>query len=520
MGKKKKFIVVDGNALIHRAFHALPPLTTKNGELVNAVYGFVTILFRVIKDLNPEYAAVTFDKGKKTFRHKEYKEYKATRKKTPQELIDQIPKVKEIVKAFNIPIYEDSEYEADDLIGTICKKFDTPDIDTYIVTGDMDALQLVDANTKVYTMKRSVKDIVIYDIKGVKERYDGLGPDQMIDYKALRGDPSDNIPGVMGIGDKGAINLLKEYKTLDEIYKNLDKIKGSTHDKLEKEKDNAYLSQHLATIITDAPLEINLKDCELGDYNRDRLYELLQEYQFKSLLAQINKVPAIQPQKSLFDKKEEEEVIKTKDTYYLIDDQKGLDDLVKKLDKVKEFAFDTETTGLNIVEAELVGMSFSFKEDEAYFVYYDEKLDYSKLKRVFLDKDKLVVAQNLKFDYRVVEKIGILVGAPFFDTMVASYLLNPGSRQHKLDTMAFNMFGYEMQPITDLIGKGKDQISMKEVPKEKLNFYACEDADYTFRIYKKLTKEIKEKKLEKLFDDMEMPLIPVLAIMEDNWVKL
>ncbi|MBU0732157.1 DNA polymerase I [Patescibacteria group bacterium] len=529
MAKKKKFIVIDGNALIHRAFHALPPLKTKDGELVNAVYGFVTILFRVIKDLKPEYAAVTFDVGKDTFRHKKYKEYKATREKTPQELYDQIPKTKEIVKAFNIPMYENPDYEADDLIGTICKKFDTPDIDTYVVTGDMDALQLVDKNTFVYTMKRSVSDTVIYDIKGVEERYGGLGPDQMIDYKALRGDPSDNIPGVKGIGDKGAINLLNEYKDLDGIYKNIDKIKGAMHDKLEKDKDNAYFSKDLATIVRDVPLEITLKETELGEYDREKLIELFQEFQFKSLLSQIEKVPAMQAQQSLFGSSEGvsagghgdvrfQACLKNKN-YHLIDDNKKLDDLIKKLDQQKEFAFDTETTGLDLMEAKLLGISFSFKEDEGYYVAVD-RVDIKKLQPIFLKEGVKKIAHNLKFDWRALGHAGLEVKDEFFDTMVASYLLNPGTRQHKLDTIAFNLFGYEMMPIADLIGKGKDQISMEDVPIEKLYPYACEDADFTYRIYKKLSEELKEKNLEKLFEEIEMPLIPVLAVMEDNGVKI
>src|SRR4030042_4231747 len=244
---KQKFILIDGNALVHRAFHALPPLTTKEGELVNAVYGFLTIFFKALKEIKPTYVAVTFDLAKKTFRNEMYAEYKATRVKAPQEPYDQIPKIKELLKLFNVPIYELEGFEADDVIGTIChlKTVNRPDIETMIVTGDLDTLQLIDDNTKVYSLKRGLSDTIIYDEKNVQQRFNGLKPNQMIDYKALKGDPSDNIPGVKGIGEKTAINLLKQFETLDNLYKNIDskKISESVREKLIDHKEEAYLSQ-------------------------------------------------------------------------------------------------------------------------------------------------------------------------------------------------------------------------------------------------------------------------------------
>ncbi len=241
--------MIDGNALIHRSFHALPPtMTTKKGEMVNAVYGFATVLLKALKEFKPDYVVLTLDKSGPTFRHKEYKEYKATRVKAPDDLYAQIPRVRELAEAFAIPVFAESGFEADDLIGTITKKVDG-DIEKIIVTGDMDTLQLVDDNTKVYTMSRGLSDSVLYDAKAVKARYD-LKPEQMIDYKALRGDPSDNIPGVKGIGEKTAVELLKEFKTLDGVYKNIKskKIKDRIRELLQEYKDDAQMSKSLATI--------------------------------------------------------------------------------------------------------------------------------------------------------------------------------------------------------------------------------------------------------------------------------
>lgn len=515
--KKEKFIIVDGNALVHRAFHALPPtMKTKDGQMTNAVYGFVTILFKVLKELKPKYGCVTFDVDKKTFRHKEYKEYKATRKKQPDELYEQFPIVKEIVKAFNIPIFEQAGYEADDLIGTITNKVDG-EVEKFIVTGDMDTLQLVDESTKVFTLKKGVKDTIIYDIKGVKERYDGLGPEQMIDYKAIRGDASDNIPGVRGIGDKGAIALLKEYETLEGVYKNIDKITGANQKKLIENKEEAELSKKLATIVRDMPVSIDLKKCELEDYKKQEVIEVLQKYEFKNLMIQLQNVPQFKPQQSLFATSEEKSREIKNDNYYLIDNDKKIKSFLAKLKQQKIFALDTETTSLDFISNKLVGLSFSWKKGEAYFVLAKHA---KELKSILEDPDYKKIGQNIKFDMHSLKNAGIDLQGIIFDTMLASYILNPGSRQHSLDKQVFSEFGYEMMSYEDLCGKGKKQISILEVPKDTLNFYACEDADYTWQLYKKLDKQLKEKDLYNLFKKIEMPLIDVLAAVERNGVVI
>jgi len=297
--EKKRLIVIDSNAVIHRAFHALPPLTTKKGELVNAIYGFLLVFFKAIKEFQPDFVVATFDFPAPTFRHEKYKLYKATRKKAPQELYDQIPKIKEILEGFNVQIFEKQGFEADDLIGTISKaapkKQILPEIETIILTGDLDALQLVDKNTKVYALRKGLKDTVLYDKEGVKEKYDGLTPEDLIDYKALRGDPSDNIPGVPGVGEKTAIFLIKEFGTLENLYKELEQnsekakeIKESLRKKLLDYKEQAFISKMLAEINQSVPIEFDLEKCRWPDYNKDRVIQLFKNYEFQTLIDRLS----------------------------------------------------------------------------------------------------------------------------------------------------------------------------------------------------------------------------------------
>ena len=286
----KKLVLIDGNALVHRAYHAIPPLTTKKGEIVNAVYGFISILFKVLNDLKPDYVAATFDLAGPTFRHEEFGEYKATRAKAPQELYDQLGRVKQVLGALNIPIYEKSGYEADDVIGALAKQSNEnkkEEIETIIVTGDLDTLQLINKKTKVYTLRKGIKDIILYDEKAVVDRFHGLVPGQMADYKGLKGDPSDNIPGVPGVGEKTAIELLKEYKTIENLYENLGVLPQKIGDKLEENKDQAFFSKYLATIKTDVPVALDLEKCVLHDYDEEKAKELFEELEFFSLIKRL-----------------------------------------------------------------------------------------------------------------------------------------------------------------------------------------------------------------------------------------
>lgn len=523
--KKQKFIIIDGNALMHRAWHALPPLKTKQGEIVNAVYGFTTTLLKTIKDIKPTYIAVCFDTAAPTYRHKEFKEYKAKRVKKEPEFYSQFGRIKELLEAFNFKIYEKDGYEADDLIGTISKNSSIdkdPNIENIILTGDLDTLQLIDENTKVYTLKRGITDIMIYDEKAVKERYEGLRPDQLIDYKALRGDPSDNIPGVPGIGEKSALELINKFKSLDELYKNLNKVgKERIREKLEQNKKAAYLSKDLVTIQIKAPIKFKLEDCQIKEMNRNKIIKLLQEFEFKSLLPRIQSLGIDKSEQDHKDIKMEREKLAKK--YILLKD-KDLTGFINKLVKQKAFCFDTETTDLNTFKAKLLGISFCWQQGTAYYLpatLFNSAFE--KLKSIFIDPDIKKFGHNLKYDMHILSRQNIEVKGAAFDTMIASYLLNPGSRTHDLDTAVFTHLGHQMIPLSELIGekkRGQMQLSLAIVPQEKLAEYSCEDADFTFRLFKYFEPLLKKDKTYQIFEKIEMPLLPVLIDMENNGVKL
>lgn len=532
--KRERFVIIDGNALIHRAFHALPPLTTKKGEAVNAVYGFSSILLKVLKELKPDYIAATFDLAAPTFRHAEFEAYKAHRVKAPQELYDQIPRVKEVVRAFNIPIFEQEGFEADDLIGTVAKKLSGKPIDVTIVTGDMDTLQLVNDQTRVYTLKKGIGETTTFGPQEVEERY-GLQPEQMVDFKALRGDPSDNIPGVPGIGEKTASELLQLFGSVDALYKAIDansqkleKIKPRVLELLKAHRKQADVSRKLATIVQNVPVDFALDECLTKSYDRTKVVQLFQDLEFKSLLAKLPTMDVFlqatlpQGQQALVPKSAT--ASKSKAAYHVITTEDALGNFLTLLSKVRRLAVDTETTSLDVIEAELLGVSFCWKEGEAYYVDLSHNKGKTWLKKLvaFLAHHAVEkLGHSMKYDYQVLKRAGATLHPLTFDSMIASYLLNPGARQHSLDNLAFTEFGYAMMPITDLIGKnGKNQLPMREVPVEKLGWYSAEDADFTFRLSRKLASELEEKKATGLFTKIEMPLIPVLAEMELAGVKI
>ena len=543
-------MVFDGNALIHRSFHALPlTLTTKKGEIVNAVYGFTAVLLKAIREFRPDYIVLTLDRKAPTFRHKEYKEYKATRVKAPDELYSQVPRVKEIARAFNIPIYEKDGFEADDLIGTIAAEVDGS-IEKIIVTGDLDALQLVNEHTKVYTMKRGLTDSVIYNEKAVEQRY-GLSPGQMIDYKALRGDPSDNIPGVRGIGEKTATDLLRNFKTLENIYENIDskKIKDRISGLLKEYKKDAFMSKRLATIKCDVKIKFKIEDAEFVDFDYEKIIKLFSELEFKSLLPRVKEI-ACQPSFGKQEDKSNKEIDKFERNkkmfkYVLVDDGKKFDKFLRELKKQREFAFDTETSSLDPLTAELLGISFSWKRGEAYYIKtadgrqqtaddnlfgYASNVNASgtqnfvpilnKLKPILEDEGIKKFGHNIKYDIKVMACNGINAHGVEFDTMIASYLLNPGTRQHNLDALAFTELGYQKITKEDLLGKGKERIKFVDIKIERLFNYSCEDADFTYRLAKKLLPELKRQKLYKLFNEIEMPVVYVLVDIEMNGIKI
>ncbi len=542
-----KFIIIDGNALIHRSFHALPPtMTTKDGRLVNAVYGFTSFILRAFLELRPEFVVLTLDRPAPTFRHEQYTEYKATRTKAPDELYEQIPLVKEVAKVLDIPIFELDGYEADDLIGTITQKAAAEtDWHSIIITGDMDTLQLINTRTSVYTMSRGLNESVLYSDKEVQERY-GLRPNQIIDYKALRGDASDNIPGVKGIGEKGATELLQNFETLDGVYAaaeaSNEKIKPRLRELLLAEKDQAYLSQNLATINREAPIQIKWEEFRLDSFDENQAITLFQELEFRSLLGKLKQVKNLHQSDATAAQTENYQDKFTRNQaekkYQLISDETSFNKFLKELKKQAAFALDTETEGLNPLDAQLLGLSFSWQAGSAYYLHLGaqtaENIDlfsYQKEKksthawlkqlRPILEDEKIKkYGHNLKFDYRVLNSHGIKLQGINFDSLLASYLLNPENRQHNLDSVSFRSLGWEKISTEELIGKGKEAVAFSQVPAEKMAQYAGEDADCAWQLQKILSQELKSVDLDKLFYNLEMPLLNVLAKMEDRGIKL
>ena len=565
---KNRYMLIDGNALIHRGYHAVPGLTNKAGEPTGAVYGFVSILLRAIKDLKPTHIACSFDLAGPTFRHEEYAEYKGTRVKADQELYDQIPKVKDVVRGLNIPIFEVKGFEADDVLGTLAteiSKGNGHSCDVMIVTGDMDTLQLVNKCVKIYTLRKGITDTAVYDEEAIINRF-GLTASQMIDYKALRGDPSDNIKGVRGIGEKGAIDLLKQFHSIDNLYKAIhadqvgDKIKPRILGLLTDQEESARQSYRLATIVTNVPLEIEIPAYEFTQKYLTQVTEIFKELEFKSLLDKLprNYLGLVEkPTAKKIDTADELSVssrattrdpepmhsavldsgsqlrqgfvgqaeagmtpsAKFKQDYQLIDTPAKLEKVIKDLGKAKIIALDTESTSLNIIDADLVGLSLAVKEGMAYYIPADLVQSNSELKNI-LESNLSKIGHNIKYDYLILQNADVVISGIGFDTMIASYLLNAGTRQHKLDTLAFNELGYQMQPIEDLIGKGKTAITMDQVPVEKVSWYAAEDVDMTLRLKNVYEPQLKEEGLDTLFRDIEMPLIPVLASMERTGIKV
>lgn len=514
----KTFLVIDANSLLHRSYHALPPFTTKDGTVVNAVYGFVSTLLKSIKEFQPTHIAAAFDLEGGTFRHEEYKKYKGTRKKAEQDLYDQFPIVKDVLSAMNIPIAEKKKFEADDVIGTLVAQKEK-DVAYVILTSDMDALQLVNGNTKVYRLRKGVTDIVLFDEKGVKEKYK-LTPSQIVDYKALRGDPSDNIPGVKGIGEKTATDLLLQFGTLDALYKAVAEedpnIKPAALKKLQEHNKDAYLSQRLAQIRHDTPIDTTLTTYAWNGFDEMKMRDEFQKLEFKSLMDRIPK---------------HLEVTATKETttpavhddgYVLVDSDNAFADFVKQLQAQKAFAVDTETTGIDPLQAHLLGISVSWNKEEAFYINYAGHPAWLKeLTPIFADEGVKKYGHNIKYDMHVLERAGAPLAGVSFDTMVAAYLIRPGMRQYGLDNVVFKEFGYRMKPIEDLIGKrGKNQLTMDQVPLAELSWYACEDADFTFQLVAQLSDQLEEHELQKLFDDIEMPLVEVLRQMEAAGVSI
>ncbi|MBI4239410.1 DNA polymerase I [Candidatus Uhrbacteria bacterium] len=521
--KKHIFMIFDGHALLHRAWHALPPLTTQKGEMVNAVYGFASIFMKALKEYSPLYVAVTFDKKGPTFRHKEYAEYKAHREKKPDEFHDQLIRVREFLSLLGIPLFEKDGFEADDIIATLCKHLEKERVETMIVTGDRDSLQLIDGSTNVLLFRKGISEADLIDETKVAEMYGGLAPKQLLEYKALRGDPSDNIPGVKGIGEKTAIGLIAAHGSLRGVYEALEKkdpaLKPAVATKLEASKSDAFLSHRLAKLSSDVPLDINIERCRVGNYDVAGLLQFIQELEFKTLVSRLKDLPGMEELSIQF--QQQQKKADTKD-YILCSTNKQYDELLENMRATRLFSLDTETDSTHALEARLLAMSFSFRVGNAYCLVWSRVPDRYKKEIQAILEDTAIhkVGHNIKYDCEVLQSEGIYLGGIVCDTMLAAYILNPGVRDYSLDSLSLTEFGYQKIPITDLIGKGKSQISMFDVPDAQMYEYACEDADFTLRLYTLFRKRLEEYSQTSLFEALEMPLISTLIEMETNGVLI
>jgi DNA polymerase I len=521
---KKKIYLVDGSAVMYRAYFAFirNPLISARGENTSATYGFVNSLLKVIREEDPEYIAVVFDSKHPTFRHEKYAAYKSTRAKMPDELADQIHRVHEAVHALNIPKFELNGFEADDIIGTLAKEAERKGFEVWCVTGDKDFYQLVSDNVKIYTPRRVSETPEKLGREEVKAKF-GVYPEQVVDKLALMGDSSDNIPGVAGIGPKAADTLLQQFGSLDDIYVSLDQIKAKgMREKLAVSKDVAYLSKELSTIHCTVPIALDLDALKRQPVNYDEAKHLFLELGFQSLLMQIAPELEFGPTPAL--------VVPTETTdYHVVETIAELKQLIAELSKRKEIAVDTETDSLNPLTANLVGVSFSDKPRTAWYVplgHSENKANLPQDKALALIKELMEnarvqkIGQNIKFDLEVFHRYGIEIEPVSFDTMVASYVINPSERQHSLDFLAFKHFDYHKTPIKDLIGSGKSQITFADVPVDKAAAYSCEDADFTYRMRAIFAPTIDELEMNNLYYNIELPLIKVLADMEEAGVQI
>lgn len=546
MNEKKKLFLLDAMALVYRAYFAFSrnPRINSKGLNTSAMLGFTNTLYDVLKNEKPTHIAVATDTRAPTVRHIEFAKYKANREKMPEDLAASLPYIDKILKAFNIPFLGVDGYEADDVIGTLAKRAEKEGFFTYMMTPDKDFGQLVSENIVMYKPARMGNKAEIWGVKEVCERYGIKNPLQLIDILGLWGDASDNIPGVPGIGEKRAKELIAKYGSVENLLKHTDELKGKQKENVENFSDQALLSKGLATIILDVPVEFDEEAFKIRQPNHEALKELFDELEFKQLANRIF------TDLSLKDRGEEQKVVQselfmqtdavvddtksvgeiktihnTKHNYHLVETEDDAIVLAAMLKKEESVCFDTETTGLDPNDSELVGISFCIKSNEAWYValpanYNDAQKITSIFKQVFEDPKIRKIGQNIKFDIAMLKWYDVEVKGPIFDTMIAHYLLHPDLR-HNMDYLAESYLNYKPVSIEALIGKkGKNQLSMRDVDVNAVKEYAGEDADITLQLKEIFEPQLKADKTKKLFDEIEMPLVPVLASMEAEGVKL
>ncbi len=527
---RRRAFFIDGTALAYRSFFAFirNPLINSKGVNTSGAYGFTSTLLKIIKDEKPDLLACVFDTSAPTFRHKMYSQYKATREKMPDELREQIPVIRDVVNALNVPIIELEGYEADDVLATLAKRAELENYDVYLVTIDKDLMQMVSGKIKMYAMGRGGSNgTEIYGPDEVKNKM-GVGPERIVDLLSLTGDSSDNIPGIPGIGPKTALKLLEQFHSLNDILQRPEEIeRQKLREKVESEKENALLSRKLVTLDMNVPITIPLESCRMDGIDAEKTLSLFKELEFSRFIMDIPQLasPEVKPDKPPRNYKT---IIKTSE----------LKLLTETLQTQAAFALDIETTSLSPIDAKITGLSFSFKAHEAFYVPvlapaenaesdwlslpYQEALSLTleKLRPILEDEAVKKYGQNIKYDWIVLKRHGISLKGVDFDTMVAAYLVNPSARRFNLDALAMEYLKMEKIPIADLIGTGKNQITMDQVALSQTAEYACEDADAVFQLREILEPEVEKMNMLKLMKEVESPLIEVLSEIENHGVAL
>ena len=519
MAKEEKplLLLFDGNALVHRAFHALPPLTQhKTGELVNAVYGFASTLLKVFADFKPTHWAIAFDRPTPTFRHEMFEEYKAQRPATPEELKGQIKKVHRLVEAFHIPVFEIDGFEADDVLGTLSRQADEQGIETIIVTGDNDMLQAVLPRVKTLAPRRSFADTVLYDEQAVEQKY-GIKPEQLADLKALAGDVSDNIPGVPGVGEKTAAKLLQQYGSLQGIYDHIDDITPARlQDMLREYRNQAFQSKELSTIVKNVPIKLDLKTCQVSHYDRNEVARLFQELEFINLLPRLPQMKVESSQPSAI-----QSCIVTSET--------ALEQLAGELEKAQDLAIEVETTGEKAVMADLIGVAISPGRGKAFYLPLGHQglsqppqlplpQVTARLKPILENASVGKIAYDGKHVMEVLAGCGVKLGNLNFDPMLAAYLL--GEKNLGLKALAFNKLGVEIPTPAELTGPGKKKSSLALLEANRVAGHACASVGVVWSLKERLEAELRQQGVWQLFTEVEMALVPVLVAMETNGILL
>ncbi len=530
MPEKPLVVLLDGNALVHRAYHAIPPLSSPHGEPTNATFGFTSTLLKVLADLKPEYGVIAFDIGR-TFRHDLYPEYKATRAAMPDDLRAQFSRVREMAESFHLAVRVLEGYEADDILATLARSASEQGLETIIVTGDTDTLQLVNPHVKVLLSGHRFTDTKLYDEAAIRERF-GLEPHQLIDYKVLKGDTSDNVPGIPGVGDVTARKLLQQHGSVERLLEHLDSVDAKLRSKLEQRREELARNRELIELKDRLPVDLALDEARLTGFARDKVVALFRELGFTTLVQRLPKPAALpEGQLSLFGGKPSEPP-PAAGRYHSVDTFADLQRLVAQIRAAGLCAVDVETTSVRPVEARLVGIALACEEGEGYYIPLDHspgaaggpqlsiEVVQAELGPLLADAILTKYAHNAIYDLIVLHRHGLAVRGTLFDSMVAAYLLNPSGRGLGLKDLTWQMLGVEMTRIDELLGKGKVQRSMADVPVAQVVPYAAADADMTLRLARRLEPMLRDKQLWALFSEIEMPLVPVLMDMECQGVAL